>query len=77
MKKEIYSPMEEVLIKGTLAICGDDAQEEVKPVETKDLTAAALETKKKTTSLLELDELLLKMEAQQDMMDGMRLEVYL
>lgn len=56
--KEIYSPMEEVLIKSALL-------------------AQSLETKKKTTELLELDEMLLQMEAKQGLMDGVELGEWL
>lgn len=37
----------------------------------------AMETKKKTNALLELDMMLLAMEEKQDMMDGLKMEVYL
>ena len=60
-KNKYYSPMEEILIRGAQAFTAKEAE-------------AALETKKKTNSLLELDEMLLKMEAQADMMDGIKLE---
>lgn len=37
----------------------------------------AMETKKKTNALLELDMMLLAMEEKQDMMDGLKMEAYL
>ena len=52
MKKEIYTPMEKVLIEG----------------------AKLLE---KTTAALELDLMLLELEAKADMMDGLTMEEWL
>ena len=43
----------------------------------KTVCEAATETMEKTTALLELDEMLLKMEADADMMDGMKLEEWI
>lgn len=58
MQKEIYTPMEQVLVQSALYV-------------------EALETKKKANELLALDMLLLELEAQQDMMDGLKMEVLL
>lgn len=52
MEKEIYTPMERILIEG-------------------------LKIKQQTNDLLELDEMLLKMEAQANMMDGLTQEEWL
>lgn len=41
------------------------------------LYAEALETKKKANELLALDLMILELEAQQDMMDGLKMEVLL
>lgn len=61
-KQEIYTPMEKLLIE-TLA-----RREE---------RAEALKTKEKAVQVAELDLMLLEMEAQQDMMDGLKGEEYL
>lgn len=58
MKKEIYNPMEQVLIQAALL-------------------AQAAETKRKTAELLALDQMLLELEAKQDMMDGIELKEWL
>lgn len=83
-KKRFYTPMEEVLIKGALlaqggtvphdqvAICGDDIHEEVLPAAPDRLELGKLET-----AALELDLMLLEMEAKMDMMDGHKLEEWI
>jgi hypothetical protein len=43
----------------------------------KEITAAAMETMEKVEAALQLDLLLLEMEEKQDMMDGLKMEVYL
>ena len=58
MDNKIYTPMEEVLIKGALYL-------------------EALETKKKLLQAEELDALILKMEEQQGLLDGLKEEAYL
>lgn len=75
MEKEIYSPMEKVLIQGTIAICGDDCREEIIP--TKELCDSALKTKKQFNDALSLDAMLLELEAKADMMDGYKMEEWL
>ena len=64
MEKEIYTPMERILIEGVQCLSGEEL-------------AAAIETKLTTNLLLELDEKLLKMEADADMMDGLKMEEWL
>jgi hypothetical protein len=44
---------------------------------TKEVCQAAIETMEKVEAALQLDLMLLEMEAKQDMMDGLKLEVYL
>ena len=61
--KEFYTPMEKVLIQGVQKL-----------TPTAQLVADALETKKKEATALELDLLLLEMEAKFNMMDGYSLE---
>ena len=58
MEKEIYTPMEKVLVQGALL-------------------AQALETKKKLAQAESLDLMLLEMEEQQELLDGLKQEVYL
>ena len=58
MEKEIYTPMEQVLIQSALL-------------------AQALETKEKMVEAAALDLMLLEMEQQQDMLDGLKMEAYL
>lgn len=65
MEKEIYTPMERILIEGAKALT------------TKEVCEAALETMEKVEAALKLDLMLLELEAKHDMMDGMKLEVYL
>lgn len=55
-KKEIYTPMEQVLVQGAIY-------------------AEALETKKKANQALALDLMLLEMEAEQGLMDGLPLDM--
>ena len=55
MQKEIYTPMEKVLIQSALL-------------------AQALETKQQTTEALKLDLLLLEMEKEQGLLDGLPVE---
>lgn len=74
MEKEIYSPMEKVLIKGTIAMCGDDCREEVIPAS---VAAEWLETKKKMNDALLLDSMLLELEAKADMMDGLTMKEWI
>lgn len=62
--KDFYTPMERILIEGAKAFTAEEAQ-------------AALEVQKTTTSLLELDEMLLKMEQQANMMDGIKMEEWI
>ena len=52
MEKEIYTPMEQVLIEG-------------------------IKTMERKSALLKLDQLLLELEAKQDMLDGLKMEVFL
>lgn len=66
-KKSFYSPMEEVLIKGAQLVS------EAAPT-TKELCQAALKTKEDFMKALELDALLLEMEAKANMMDGFTME---
>lgn len=61
-KKEFYTASEKYLI---------EAMKRHEELE------AAAEIRQKTTELLELDEMLLQMEAKADMMDGMKLEEWL
>lgn len=61
---EIYTPMEKVLIEGVI---------EAQAKET-DYLESAIQTKKDFTKCLELDLLLLEMEAKMDTMDGMTKE---
>lgn len=56
MQKDIYTPMEQVLVEGALY-------------------AQALETKKKVIDTIALDALLLELEEQVGLMDGLPLEV--
>lgn len=65
MEKEIYSPMEQILIEGA------------KKLTTKEVVEAALETKEKFNEALSLDSLLLEMERKADMMDGYKMEEWL
>ena len=65
MKNEIYTPMEQVLINAA------------KLLTTKEVCEESIETKQKAVAALELDEMLLKMEAQFDMMDGVKQEEWL
>lgn len=58
MEKQIYNPMEKVLVSGALYL-------------------DALETKQKLNALLALDQLLLELEERHDMMDGLKMEVWL
>ena len=58
MENNVYTPMEQVLIKGALL-------------------AQALETKKKAVDVAKLDLMLLEMERQQDMMDGLQLREWI
>ena len=62
MEKEIYTKSEALFINAM-----------VRRQERED----ALKTKKTTTSLLELDEMLLKMEQQANMMDGIKMEEWI
>ena len=80
MEKEIYTPMERILIEGAKAItdygtsavpANELTEEKVKEV------VEWFNTSKKTTSLLELDEMLLKMEQQANMMDGIKMEEWI
>lgn len=73
MKKEIYTPMERILIQSALILQGDKGQEEVLPT-TKEVVEAALETKQKMMDTLSLDALLLEMEEKVGLMDGFPLE---
>lgn len=45
--------------------------------ETKQVCEAAIETMEQTSALLELDEMLLKMEEQQGLMDGLELQEWI
>lgn len=58
MEKEIYTPMEQVLVQGALL-------------------AEALQTKQNLAKALELDVMLLKLEAQADMYEGKKMEEWL
>lgn len=63
--ENIYTPMEKVLVDGA------------KVLSTKEEVAAALETKQNFTKALELDLMLLELEAKMKMMDGLSEEMYL
>lgn len=65
MSKEIYTPMEKILIEGA------------KRLSTKEIVDAAVEAKQKTNEALALDQLLLELEAKADMMDGLKMEQWL
>ena len=65
MEKEIYTPMEKILIEGA------------KLVSTKETVEAAIETKKQLNDALYLDQLLLELEAKADMMDGLKMEEWI
>lgn len=56
--ENVYTPMEQVLIKSALLV-------------------QSLETKKKLAALEDLDLMLLELEEQQDMLDGLKMEAYL
>lgn len=58
MEKQIYTPMEKVLVSGALYL-------------------EALETKKKAVDAAKLDLMLLEMEKQVNLMDGLKEEDYL
>lgn len=63
--KEIYTPMEAILIKGAQALT------------TKEIVGAALKTKEDFNTALLLDNMLLELEAQADMMDGKKMEEWI
>lgn len=65
MEKEIYSPMERILIEGA------------KKLTTKEVVETAIETKKQFNDALSLDAMLLELEAKADMMDGYKMEEWL
>lgn len=65
MEKEIYTPMESILIEGA------------KKLTTKEVVEAAIETKEQLNDALKLDLMLLEMEAKADMMDGMTMKEWL
>lgn len=65
MQKEIYSPMERILIEGAKALT------------TKEVVEDALKTKEDFNKALLLDNMLLELEAQADMMDGHKLEEWI
>ena len=62
---EIYTPMEKILIEG------------VQTLTTKETVESAIQTKKDFTKALELDLLLLEMEAQADMYEGKKMEEWI
>ena len=64
-EKEIYTPMEKILIEG------------VQRLTTKEVVESAVDTKKKAVQALSLDALLLELEAKVDMMDGLKMEQWL
>lgn len=67
---EIYTPMEKILIQA--AMLAQAATEEREP--TKDIVEAALETKEKTSALLELDLMLCQAEEKMGLLDGIPIE---
>jgi hypothetical protein len=71
--KEIYTPMEKVLIEGAKLAEGGTVPRETEPT-TAELCAAALKTKNDTAIALLLDLMILEAEEKLGLMDGIPVE---
>lgn len=70
--KEIYTPMEKILIQAAMM-----AQEATKEPTTKEVVEAAIETREKYSAALALDAMLLEAEEKMGMMDGLKMEEWI